>query len=311
MINYPVNLPSLKENFPPGFEPCQLLLELGDWLSRRPWGSVGCFTFGSRRFSDHWIENGLDLHPYFAFFMRDPTGGEVGYWLHNGPTTPSPPIVLIGSEGQLRVLGDTLEGFIGRLADRSVDASDLGERCDEVEDAGPELANWLTTRVVPSSETWQPYPDLTRWIDRWSKQQQARDEQNLPLREIAHRLRKYLKPDAEPWERAFFDVLLVGTQFNVWRRHYGVLPMPVNEVAALEPLFRALREQRAREVPERGAWFSAWVTVGAEGVANLSCNFMEQPKFLDQRPVIPARDYALDLRNFPRSQHWLPTWLEP
>ena len=86
--------------------------------------------------------------------------------------------------------------------------------------------------------------------------------------------------------------------------------MPQNEISELEPLFRSVREQRAQKFPERGLWFSAWVTVGAQGGAVLSCNFLDKPKILDERPLIPMRDYELDLSAFPRSTHWLPEWLE-
>jgi hypothetical protein len=37
---------------------------------------------------------------------------------------------------------------------------------------------------------------------------------------------------------------------------------------------------------------------------------MDEPKILDERPIIPAGDYQRDLCEFPRSRHWLPEWLE-
>jgi len=86
--------------------------------------------------------------------------------------------------------------------------------------------------------------------------------------------------------------------------------MPEGEISDLEPLFRSIREQRVQTLPERGLWFSSWVKIGSHGGATLCCNFMEEPKVLDERPIIPKADYKRDLRDFPRSKHWMPEWLE-
>ena len=310
-MHYAVTLPSLHENFPPDFEVPALLLDFGSWLKNQPRGSVGWFALRSDRFDDHWIEHGADLHPYFAFFIRDPTGGQIGYWLHKGRTTKSPPIVMIGSEGELSVLSDSLEGFLLRLADRTTQAPDLDSR-DEGGDGGLELSRWLKGRInnQPAIQSQPVHPDLTRWIEQW-QQEQRHWIDNDPLHlQIADKLRKYVKPNAELWETANFDVLLVGEQFRLWHRSWGLQPMPQNEAADLQSLFRSVREQRANRVPERGLWLSAWVKVGTRGGANLCCNFMEKPEFLGERPVIPARDYEQDQSAFPRSAHWMPKWLQ-
>ena len=118
-----------------------------------------------------------------------------------------------------------------------------------------------------------------------------------------------MQPNAMPSETANFDVLLVGSQFSMWHRSFGPQPMPQNEISDLESLFRSVREQRAQRVPERGLWFSSWVTIGSKGGAHLCCNFMNEPKILDERPIIPTSDYERDLSTFPRSKHWMPDWL--
>jgi hypothetical protein len=96
-----VNIESLHKNFPAEFQVPALLLNFGSWLKSKQAGSVGYFSLQSERFNDYWIENGADLHPNFAFFVRDPTGGQIGYWLYDGRKTVSPPIVMVGSEGEL------------------------------------------------------------------------------------------------------------------------------------------------------------------------------------------------------------------
>ena len=147
-------------------------------------------------------------------------------------------------------------------------------------------------------------------MEEWGQQQRHWIDQDSFHLQIADKLRKFVKPNAQPWETANFDVLLVGTQFKMWLRSFGAKPMGQNDVPGLEGLFRAVREQRAQKIPERGLWFSSWVKVGSQGGAILCCNFMDQPKILDERPIIPTSDYERDLRVFPRSKHWTPEWLE-
>jgi hypothetical protein len=147
-------------------------------------------------------------------------------------------------------------------------------------------------------------------MQEWGQRQRGRIDKDCLHVQIADKLRKFVKPNAEPWETANFDVLLVGTQFRMWHRSFGPKPMPQNEISDLESLFRSVREERARMNPERGLWFSAWAKIGSHGGANLCCNFMDEPKILDERPIIPTSDYEGDLSVFPRSRHWMPEWLE-
>jgi hypothetical protein len=309
-VNYAVDLESLHENFPADFDVPSLLLDFGQWLKNLRAGSVGFFRLQSERLDDFWIENGADLHPNFAFFIRDACGGHIGYWLYDGRTTVSPPIVLVGSEGELLIVSKTLEDFLGRLAKGGTQVDDFDTR-DEGSTGGAELAKWLDSRTtakpIPSR---REHPDLELWMKEWGRRQREWINQDPLHRQIADKLRSHVKPNAKPWETANFDVLLVGTQFRMWHRSHGAKPMPDDEICGLESLFRAVRKQRAEKYPERGLWFSSWVKVGSQGGAELCCNFMNEPKILDDRPIIPADDYQRDLSEFPRSRHWLPEWLE-
>jgi hypothetical protein len=309
-VNYAVNLESLHENFPADFEVPPLLREFGQWLKNRRAGSVGLFRLQSERFDDFWIEHGADLHPNFAFFMRDCCGGQIGYWLYDGRTTVSPPIVMVGSEGELKILGDTLEDFLGRLANGHTQADELDTR-DEDCTGGAELAEWLDSHSsrIPV-QTRPDHPNLEQWMEKWGRLQREWIDQDPLHLQIADRLRGFVKPNARSWETADFDVLLVGTQFNMWHRSHGANLLPHDQISDLEPLFRSIRERRAEKTPERGLWFSSWVKVGSQGGAVLCCNFMDEPKILDERPIIPAGDYQRDLSKFPRSKHWFPVWLE-
>jgi hypothetical protein len=309
-MNYLVNIETLHKNFPADFQVPALLQDFGGWLKSKTAGSVGYFSLQSERFNDYWVENGADLHSRFAFFIRDPTGGQIGYWRYDGRATVSPPVVLVGSEGELSILSDSLEKFLERLAAGSTQAPDLDSRDDGSAEAA-ELANWLHARTVnPPIQSHRDHPDIKKWMEEWSQQQcEWIDKDSLHL-QIADKLRRYVKPNAQPWETANFDVLLVGTQFKMWRSSFGPKPMTQDDTSGLEDLFRAVREQRAQKIPERGLWFSAWVKVGSQGGAILCCNFMDQPKILGELPIIPTSDYERDLSVFPRSKHWTPEWLE-
>jgi hypothetical protein len=308
-MNYTVNIPSLQTNFPPVFPAPPLLLDFAGWLAQKERGSLGYFALQSERFDDYWIENGTDLHENFAFFIRDPTGGQIGFWLYDETALASPPVVMVGSEGELRILSGTLDEFLERLAAGKTQAPDLDSRDDEDGNAPTELTQWLASHVSGTSvQNLRQPPDLGQWMDAWGQQQREWIDKDALHLQIADKLRKYVKPNAEPWETAAFDVLLVGTQFKMWHRSFGPQPMPPIEVADLEPLFRSIREQRAHRFPGRGLWFTSWVTVGSHGGAKLSCNFMEQPTILDERPMVPNSDYELDFRDFPRSNHWMPEW---
>jgi hypothetical protein len=187
-------------------------------------------------------------------------------------------------------------------------APDLDSR-DEGGAEGAELGKWLNSRTV-NKLVHPDHPDLKQWMETWGQQQRdwiAKDALHL---QIADKLRKFVKPNAQPWETANFDVLLVGTQFKMWHSSFGPKPLPQSECADLEGLFISVREQRANKIPERGLWFSAWVKVGLQGGAAICCNFMDEPRIQDETPIIPASDYQRDLTSFPRSEHWMPGWLK-
>jgi hypothetical protein len=309
-MNYAVNIDSLYQNFPAGCQVPSLLLDFGSWLKNKRAGSLGFFFLESKRFNDYYIENGSDLHDNFAFFIRDPTGGLIGYWLYEGGATVSPPIVMFGSEGELSILGGSLAELLSRLAEGKTQAADLDSR-DEGGREPTELANWLESHIAKAPTPIQPgHPDFKKWMNEWAQQQREWMDKDSYHLQIADKLRMFVKPNAMAWETAAFDVLLVGTQFKMWHRSFGPKPMPHKDTADLEVLFRSVREQRAQKIPDRGLWFSSFVSIGSQGGATLCCNFMDEPEILDERITIPASDYERDLSSFPRSKHWMPEWLK-
>src|SRR5262249_30250416 len=159
----------------------------------------------------------------------DPTGGQIGFWLHGARKTESPPIVLVGSEGELEVLSNSLEEFLTQLAAGNTHAPDLDSR-DAGGDEGRELYEWLRSRAIASRGQGNPdRPDLKQWMEKWGQEQRTHIDNDVFHVQIAEKLRKYVEPKARQWETANFDVLLVGSQFRMWHRSYGPKSMPQYE----------------------------------------------------------------------------------
>ncbi len=238
--------------------------------------------------------------------MFDPTGGAVAYWLYDSLQTESPPIVMLGSEGQLRIINDSLEGFLWQLARGITGEEDFDQ--NEFRDPA-EFCGWLHDRAaMPEGQLAKQHPDLEAWIMDRGKLQRALIDTDPTLIEIADRLRKYVKPNAEVWETANFDVVLVGNCFEIRRRHRGESRLPKAEIRQLEPHFRAARERVALKNPERGLWLYAWTQVGSTGGAQLCREFLAKRQLYDEPLDIPFSDYELDFAAFPRSAHWTPEW---
>ena len=98
--------------------------------------------------------------------------------------------------------------------------------------------------------------------------------------------------------------------------------MPPEVEHQLRPLAVGYRRSRAASVPGRGAWFSAAFRRGALGWATPACSFEYPPEFdVSERTVcrpalqtynggsIGPEDYRKDLRDYPRSDRWMPDWL--
>lgn len=189
----------------------------------------------------------------------------------------------------------------------------------------------------------QDHPDLQEWFDRWSEEQIKIHKQSpiFPVLQKIHKiLSKYLPESTEmyikvltsslycqeenvsqtetmmrsllsegslPWVSADFDIQIVGSKFEIWRR--GVEEcLPIPESLELEPLFREIRLDSARKIPEQGLWFSSRVAVYPDGNVKISRFDKTKPtEFLGENPTID--DYRSDLSLFPRSAEFLPTWL--
>jgi len=312
--SYQVDLPSLREHFPPRFPVPAQLQKLVRWLSKQEWGSLGYFNIeGTRPSFGCEICSGSDCAERFAFFLHTPSGGLAGYWLHDGCNRASPPIVYLSSEGEAVTVGRSLADFLRRWAQDDIEIEDLQRSPDDDDDRRPDgrplLARWIAANLGRS--TGGPAPKFAAWLKTHRKQQNAWIERDLLRRRIAQELRRIAPAagKAEEWESEMFEVVLVGSHFQVWHRRQGLKLLSGQAAARLEPLLREARERRAQIHPARGLWFQATMSVGSGRGASLQCDFYGEPTIDDRRVSIPKRDYVADLDAYPRSPYWTPPWL--
>jgi hypothetical protein len=120
-------------------------------------------------------------------------------------------------------------------------------------------------------------------------------------------LRSILSEGAFSWVSASFDVLIVGSKFEIWRKAVKNHE-PVKEINELESLFRKVRIDNIQQAPEKGLWFSACVDVYPDGKLKITRFDAKPPKFLGEK--LTTEDYRVDLLKFLRSSKFIPTWLK-
>ncbi|RZU64136.1 hypothetical protein EV379_0430 [Microterricola gilva] len=91
----------------------------------------------------------------------------------------------------------------------------------------------------------------------------------------------------------------------------GRYPTPsgrANSVRGSVELWQAIDTLRAAHYkPQLGTWFSAHITVGADGSATAECNYDAEPEW--EVPIDPIA-YVTDLEAFPRDEAHQPEWLK-
>ncbi len=167
---YLVDVPSLEEHFPPEFPLPKLLREFAAWLRDRQGSIGGLKLWAADRMG--YCGGVIDLHRYLVPFIRTPDGSEVAFWFPEGKPTASPPVVLVGSEGELANLGDSLEEFLQRLGRGKTGNDDLDYRHPGETDEGPALLAWLKERGATPPHRDEPPPDFRKWFENLRKRQE-------------------------------------------------------------------------------------------------------------------------------------------
>jgi hypothetical protein len=155
MSNYNVQLGSA----PPGHEVPALLQELGAFVASQPHGSLGWFDgMEAEEVPTQWSEENADRLRRSAFaFLQLPDGSLIA--LMRAET--GAPIVLLGSEGEARTVGESLEDFIVKWSKGRTEIDDLD---DPEASSRKELAAWVKKKAIKAPRAAKRF-DFQGWLD--------------------------------------------------------------------------------------------------------------------------------------------------
>jgi hypothetical protein len=182
-----MNESAFRGNFPTPIEVPALLLKLrayqerkaGEWYS----GYFSLIDHGMRT-AEASFDGDQTAAKEFVLFGTDPDGSSYGFWIYEGRTLDTAPVVYLGSEGEgWTVLANTVEEFLALLALGKEDLGFLADRLyfPEPEEVTPGLKlfrRWLkkecgiVTAADPAaivSRARQNHPDLQNWLRKWQE----------------------------------------------------------------------------------------------------------------------------------------------
>ena len=260
-------------------------------------------------FDDAWIEHGSDLSDNFAFFGQM-DGDRYGLWFPDASIeTEEAPVVFVGHEGETPVLGRNVVHFLVRLAYDQALFNDIDHQHDleAYEPFRHDLRAWLFDTVPLSSEeaaalaaedpaAGLPVPKV--WFDehRTRAYQRAGDDPLLAeLRDVLDRV----------GAARSFRASCLADRVELWP---DPEPVPADHAAVVAPLVRRYRAQRAAALPGRGGFYDVWFSQGPEGWMPPEGTFEFPPRFPGAPPAT-REDYLADLSAFPRTERWMPDWL--
>lgn len=154
----------------------KLLQDFEQWAEQFDYGELGYFEFRADKLNDYWIENGSQLADQFALWLCLGDGSMIGFWRpeHFGDDDVLP-VVLLGSEGEQAVLGESLEEFLYRWAnvDELEEVYDLmpDEDDEEVEFKHNEMLEWLKQNNIKKPVITKPITsqDLQQFFNDWQE----------------------------------------------------------------------------------------------------------------------------------------------
>lgn len=347
----------LRRAFAPPAQAPELLLAFARWLNAQAppglplaeglSGDDGAWT---ARFNDYWIEEGADLSETFAIFLAIGDGGDVALWNRDGGPSSRWPVVLIGGEGEAVVLADSFAGFLARIATAQFDEPGAGaddgfswsefrtdvESDDEEADAEARadlaaarkarraLGDWLRRQtgqddLAALARRRVPRDALRKRFDAHLEAVHERQRASTDWRV----LRALLQQDRPKGYRGSYDdlhVVCAGDFFRVGTlSRRGRRFVPHARSGEIEPLVRALREDRARRFPAHGLWFHARLRVYTAdtvsdpqqpGLVDLIAQYLDDASDMSWLPRPPAAAIRADCARRPRSEWWTPDWLK-
>jgi hypothetical protein len=242
-----------------------------------------------------------------------PEGSAVGAWYGAGLDAANPPIVVLGSEGQYKILAASLESLLAKIALRRFEED--GEWSDfapheDAEDATDEFEGWLSKRLGTRdleklAEAPAGLPGFSRWVDKWCGDRQNFWSTHPVMAELAGHLVAHRPKGKNSWDRTRFEVAIVGAQYQVRVLRRG--RQPVEEAEAIEPLLRGLRDEMWRAHPALGLWYSMFFGLHADGSILPGFDY-EARATIGETPAELSGARA-DLIRAPRPERWVPAWL--
>lgn len=299
-----VDRESLRLHTPHGQTLPHLLQDFCDWFTQHG-DQAGNVRIVGDRLDDCYVEDGSRIAPAFVSFLCLGDGSRVGWWRPDGTALAESPVALLGSEGELRIVGLGLAELLSRWATGSTGIDDFGGQ------ANARMARWLRERCgggVPRSDDGElegRTRQLEGWFEAWSTRRSELAAVDPHRVALARELLPLIGRPSQTWERTFAEVVMTGTSCRLFGTLVGQKPLSVSpELAAA---LVALRERDADELPEAGLWFRAVLQVGADGVLGVKRTYLEEPNPREvQLDVAGLRE---DLLRRPRSAYWMPSWL--
>lgn len=354
-----VDLAHLRRAFAPPAQAPELLLAFARWLNAEApsglplaEGLSGDDGEWTSRFNDYWIEEGAELSEKFAILLPIGDGGDIALWNRDGGPSSQWPVVLIGGEGEAAVLADSFAGFLARIATAQFDEGDpsghdgfsWSEFQTEIEIEGEHAETEREQRADLAAAR-----KARAALGDWLRKQAGRAD-------LAERVRRRVPRDAL---RKFFDVhleavherqrasadwralraLVQSDRPQAFRGSYNDLHIvcagdffrigdmskqgrrfvPYTRSREIEPLIRALREERARRLPAHGLWFNARLRVYTAdtssderqpGTVDLVAQYLDDASDMSWLPKPPPAAIRADEKRVPRSEWWTPGWLK-
>lgn len=153
----------------------QLLAAFEQWTDHYQNGEFGYFRFIPDRLTDDWIENGSQLANQFSLWLRLADGSMIGFWRPEYFTDDDIlPVVLLGSEGEVEVLGESLEAFLYKWGNHG----DFKNACDLMPYEDPQteykhhlILDWLKQNNIACPSISQPVTtqQLACFFDDWQE----------------------------------------------------------------------------------------------------------------------------------------------
>ncbi len=273
--NYTVNWESIVSAFPPTQKPPNLLKDFSQWAQTKTWGSVGCFELGGC-----WVDkvplayDSYLLRNEFAFFMHLPEGSSIGFWIVENSkirveNRQALPIVLIGSEGELEVLAESLESFLAQLAIGFFETSDsdLMVHEDSVSILD-ELEKWLQKKLSVKSvrDLVQPISlgaIYKSYLETWLKDREIYWRNHPTMKKMSELLSDYKPTSDVPWASTALKAEFSEDSFSLQVLSRGWKDVPI--AALIRPLLKELRDQQFKDNPQWSPWNEAHFSLNVKG----------------------------------------------